>query len=78
MKPGKSKQSKKRGRVERILSRVKKSKVIRSENHSFVRDVSTRMRQKESKRVIFSEMQEWMKGPSISVADAKSEFKIQS
>lgn len=57
---------------------MKKSKVIGSENHSFVRDVSARMRQKESKRVIFSEIQEWMKELIISVADAKSGFKNQS
>jgi hypothetical protein len=54
----------------------KRSKVIGSGNHSFVWDVSARMRQKESKRMIFSENLGWIKGPSMSVADAKRGFKV--
>ena len=40
-------------------------------------NVSARVKQEESKRMIFSENQEWMKGPTISVADAKRGCKIQ-
>jgi hypothetical protein len=55
---------------------VKRSWVIGWKLNLFVWNVSVWVKQEESQRIISSESQEWMKGPIISVADAKIGCKI--